>query len=699
MSSHLARRAAPALFCALLLCASCGGGGGGGPLLTTFNVTSVSPNSVVGLLGGQEVTIHGVSFLDVLFTQVTFGGSAASALTVVDDFTLRAVIPPAPLGVPQTVSVSVSTFQAGTRSLANAFTYMDTPALANISPALFTPTGAEDFTINATSFGLSGPGTVQVSFAGIGSVPGLLSADGSSITGRAPLAPGAPPAGPLAVTVTPGVGPVLDVLNPVAYSWSAPLFVPVPFQAIGGASRPMRLADGHALLCFPGANGIWGDADDEVVLLSGPPSTPAAQALRRPTNIPVGFLSALNSIPAVLDGDTACVYSVGPDGAAATADDRAVLLDTLISGPVIADLPPFVLNTAPVAALGPDLVAFGAAGADGLLGTADDVVVAMQLVGTAPIIGGMTVVGPLDRTGPGSCSIPQSADGTSMFLVTAGGNALPGDADDVMVLVSPLPWLAATPGHFAPAPSPTQRAIVLSATRAIVPSAGPNGVPGTADDTLEVYTFAGGALARTSRPLGLPLGMGALRHAVRLGGAGVVLASSGPDATAGNLDDRVLIYVDAATSASLSVAAPGLPLLAGLESSEVVMIGPGIDLVGGGGDDEARRIAADGATTSFATVPFFTQAGLPAADGSRVFAVGPGLDRAYGTGDEELLVFSVRALGASRDATALPLGLPFQRLGAGQPVVPVGATWGLVQAPGPDGNFGTADDAYVLARY
>jgi hypothetical protein len=702
MTGRHPRRVARDLLLALFvpLFQACGGGGAA----LSFDVTTVEPAFSSGLGGGESVTIGGSGFLGVTIVGVTFGGSAATGMTVVSGSALQVTTPAAPNGRAGFVDVVVSSAEAGSRTLSGAYEYRAPPTSGTIAPDLFTPTGAEDFVIDAAAMGLVPNSTVQVEFEGVGTVGATVSADGSTIAGRAPVAIGAPPTTPRTVRVVPPVGAPAALANTVRFDWAAPLFLPVPFQAAGGASRPVRLDDTHALLVFAGANGAWGDADDEVALVSGLPGSPTFAVLRRPGNVPVGFLDPQNSIPAVLDADTAVLYSVGADGVPLTGDEVAVYLDGIGSSLTITNLAAPFPNTVPLAAVSSDTFAFGSAnpplmGGDGLVGTADDLLFVIKVTG-GTTTGGVVSVGPLDPGGPASRSFPQTADGAQLFLVNAGANGIPGDGDDVLVYVSPLPPSPAPPS-FAPARTLARRPIVLSPTLAAAPGGGPNGLLGDGDDVLDVWSSPAGAITHGARSLGVGVtALGLPEPAVRLGPTGVVIACVGPNGTAGDLDDQLVRFADAVAGSPSVSTIPGRPALSSLGPMGAFAASPGPNLVAGGGDDSAHHLAHDGGLAPFSAAPAWSQAFSPRTDGSRGFAVGPGADLAYGTGDETLLVFVPRAIAAAVSVSILPLALqPAAPAAGAEPFVPIGPSWGMAQSPGPDGLFGTADDALLLARY
>jgi hypothetical protein len=87
----------------------------------TLTVTSISPT--VGVTGGGTVvTIIGTGFTTALNGSVSFGGAAATNLTVLDAVTLKATAPAHAAGV---VDVVVTFGTSVTRT--NAFTYQATP--------------------------------------------------------------------------------------------------------------------------------------------------------------------------------------------------------------------------------------------------------------------------------------------------------------------------------------------------------------------------------------------------------------------------------------------------------------------------------------------------------------------------------------------------------------------------------------------
>ncbi|MGH7163177.1 MAG: hypothetical protein ACREID_06820, partial [Planctomycetota bacterium] len=305
--------------------------------------------------------------------------------------------------------------------------------------------------------------------------------------------------------------------------------------------------------------------------------------------------------------------------------------------------------------------------------------------------------GAVDLTpGAGNFSVPFSGDGDAVYLVTVGPNGTAGDLDDALVRfrVSTGQQLSIN------APAFFRRPATLSASIVAGPGAGANGTFGDSDDTLEVYSIPAGVLVRTTHPLGEPLASTSVTPFVRFGAAGIALPGSGLDLAANTADDRVLAYTDAPAGTRAALTLPGVPVLAGLASGELLVYGRGGDLAADTGDEVALRIDAGAVGSQPFLAPSRWNHAFPAqVDSTRGFAIGSGPDTAVGTGDEQLLVHQTRALGAAADGSLLPLALPAAPLLAtALPFVPVGPGWGLVQSPG-NAVFGDADDVLVLARY
>ncbi|MEI9901090.1 MAG: IPT/TIG domain-containing protein [Hyphomicrobium sp.] len=107
------------------------GGTGTGTNAYTYvaapTVTGVSPN-IGPIAGGTPVTITGTNFTGA--TNVTFGGSAATGVTVVNDTTITAVTPAHSAGL---VDVYVTT-PDGTGTGTNAYTFLGAPTVLSVSP-------------------------------------------------------------------------------------------------------------------------------------------------------------------------------------------------------------------------------------------------------------------------------------------------------------------------------------------------------------------------------------------------------------------------------------------------------------------------------------------------------------------------------------------------------------------------------------
>ena len=159
-----------------------------GPVPT---VSSVSPNSG-STAGGTAVTITRTNF--VAGATVTFGGTAATNVVVVNSTTITATTPGGNAGA-ATVTVTNPGGQAG--SLANGFTYVASPTVSSVSPNNGPVAGGTAVTITGTNFATG----TTVTFGGTAAT-NVMVVSATQITATTP----AGSTGAVTVTVTnPGV--------------------------------------------------------------------------------------------------------------------------------------------------------------------------------------------------------------------------------------------------------------------------------------------------------------------------------------------------------------------------------------------------------------------------------------------------------------------------------------------------------------
>jgi hypothetical protein len=143
---------------------------------TAPGVTSISPTSGT-TAGGTPVTITGTNF--VSGATVTFGGTAATGVTVGSSTSITATTPAHAAGA---VNVVVTNPDTQTGTLNNGYTYVSTaPGVTSISPTSGTTAGGTPVTITGTNF-VSG---ATVTFGGTAAT-GVTVGSSTSITATTP---------------------------------------------------------------------------------------------------------------------------------------------------------------------------------------------------------------------------------------------------------------------------------------------------------------------------------------------------------------------------------------------------------------------------------------------------------------------------------------------------------------------------------
>jgi hypothetical protein len=127
--------------------------------------------------GGTAVSMTGSGFTGA--TSVTFGGVAASNLTVVSDNQLTMIAPAGSAG-PATVTVTSPLGTASTTA-ANQYTYADTPVVSGISPSSGPNGGGDSVTITGSSL----TGVTAVSFGTAAATNVIVESD-SAVVATAP---------------------------------------------------------------------------------------------------------------------------------------------------------------------------------------------------------------------------------------------------------------------------------------------------------------------------------------------------------------------------------------------------------------------------------------------------------------------------------------------------------------------------------
>jgi len=138
--------------------------------------------------GGTLVTLHGGAFSEVGAgtPTVTFGGRAASEVSVLDDTTLRCRTPTGTSGATVDVGLANANGQA---ALAGAFRFVTVPVVSGVSPLDGPAKGGTTLTVHGSGFQAAGAGATLVTLAHL-AADELRVLDDATLTVRTP--PGAP---------------------------------------------------------------------------------------------------------------------------------------------------------------------------------------------------------------------------------------------------------------------------------------------------------------------------------------------------------------------------------------------------------------------------------------------------------------------------------------------------------------------------
>ena len=214
-----------------------------GPVPT---VSSVSPNSG-STAGGTAVTITGTNF--AAGATVTFGGTAATNVVVVNSTTITATTPAGSAGA-VTVTVTNPSGQSG--SLASGFTYVAPPTVSSVSPNSGSTAGGTAVTITGTNFAAG----ATVTFGGTAAT-NVVVVNSTTITATTP----AGSAGAVTVTVTNSNGQSGSLAN--GFTYVGPPTVSSVSPNSGIDARWDGGDDHGDELCRRSDGNVWRDGGDQ----------------------------------------------------------------------------------------------------------------------------------------------------------------------------------------------------------------------------------------------------------------------------------------------------------------------------------------------------------------------------------------------------------------------------------------------------
>ncbi|WP_165482041.1 IPT/TIG domain-containing protein [Legionella beliardensis] len=281
------------------------------PTIITINPTS-GPE-----LGGQTVTITGTNLIGT--TNVTFGGTPATGVTVVNDSTVTVVTPAVPAGA---VDVTLTTV-GGSVTVPGGYTYLPTPFILSINPDEGPMAGGQTVTLTGTNL----TGTTSVTFDG---VPGtsVTVLNDSTVTVVTP----AGTAGAVNVTVT---APGGTYTIPLGYTYVNPPLIngisPGSGPAAGGQTVTISGANltGTTSVTFDGipATGITVVNDSSVTVVTPANTTGPADvvvtAIGGSTTVPGGYTYVVAVGDSYLGGIVYLVDGAGTSGRVVSATDSS----------------------------------------------------------------------------------------------------------------------------------------------------------------------------------------------------------------------------------------------------------------------------------------------------------------------------------------------------------------------------------------
>jgi hypothetical protein len=199
-------------------------------------VSSVSPNTG-GIGGGTSVTITGTFFTGA--TSVTFGGAAATNVTVNSDTQITAKTPAHAAGF---VDVAVTTAN-GTGTGTNLYSYnASPPTVTAISPTSGSTTGGTNVTITGTNFN----GTPQVTINGVAAGQ-VTVVNSTTLTAVTPAGTGSNV--PVVVTTSFGSSTAANI-----YSYVAPVAPTPPAPTVTGVAPGFGTTLGLTPVTITGTN-------------------------------------------------------------------------------------------------------------------------------------------------------------------------------------------------------------------------------------------------------------------------------------------------------------------------------------------------------------------------------------------------------------------------------------------------------------
>ncbi len=174
---------------------------GTNPTISSLSPTFGNPS------GGTVVTITGTNFSTTGTTQVWFGSSPATSVTVLNSTTITVVAPGGTLG--STVNVAVTNPSGLSTTSVGSFQYVAGPTVSSMTPTTGNSSGGTVVTITGTGFRTGATVLIGSSFL----ATGVTVVSSTTITATTPAGSG----GPLSVRVTNADGQSAVLLNAFVY--------------------------------------------------------------------------------------------------------------------------------------------------------------------------------------------------------------------------------------------------------------------------------------------------------------------------------------------------------------------------------------------------------------------------------------------------------------------------------------------------